>query len=145
MPACGGLLRTQTFLPPYGEPCRAFYMPQDTHFSNQKAPASPLENSRCFRYMFFVRLRSGVSFLLFRKHITAFLGQFQHVFSFYIANKRFFLHPRFSFYFLNKRVEFSFYFLNKQISYWCNFSFYFANKHVSERCEFSFYFVNTWR
>ena len=86
-----------------------------------------------------------VSFLLFRKHITAFLGQFQHVFSFYIANKRFFLHPRFSFYFLNKRVEFSFYFLNKQISYWCNFSFYFANKHVSERCEFSFYFVNTWR
>lgn len=64
MPACGGLLRTQTFLPPYGEPCRAFYMPQDTHFSNQKAPASPLENSRCFRYMFFVRLRSGsVQFL----------------------------------------------------------------------------------
>lgn len=62
MPACGGLLRTQTFLPPYGEPCRAFYMPQDTHFSNQKAPASPLENSRCFRYMFFVRLRSGCFF-----------------------------------------------------------------------------------
>ena len=65
MPACGGLLRTQTFLPPYGEPCRAFYMPQDTHFSNQKAPASPLENSRCFRYMFFVRLRSGSVQLLY--------------------------------------------------------------------------------
>ena len=58
---------------------------------------------------------SSVSYLLYRKHITAFLGQFQHIFSFYIANKRFFLHPMFSFYFLNKRVRFSFYFLNKRV------------------------------
>lgn len=58
----------------------------------------------------------AVSFLLFRKHTPLFSLVFLYVFSFYIANKRFFLHPVFSFYFLNKQNAFSFYFLNKQVS-----------------------------
>ena len=33
----------------------------------------------------------------------------------YFANKKVLLHPIFSFYFLNKRVEFSFYIANKQV------------------------------